>query len=369
MIAFFCRTPMHILRTIQLKYELFSREICDVYLFDTFPKADAISKRMADTELFSDVLFFHDKDYLKSGKARELRTALEPSDFKKKLKSKIYNEIYLFNIYGAFNELIYNVLRKNNTELVVNMVEDGPSIYHIESYDRGFVRRYLYDLVGLKSYLENINCWWFSRPELMEALYGGKKKKLPEIHKENVKMVATINNVFDYDYNEDIANADFLIMEECYWNDGLLPQNDDFMLYEQLKEFFKGKKIVVKLHPRTKHNRFEGRFTTINANGIPWEVYALNMEMNKKILVSLSCATMVSSKLLYGEETYSLLLYPIIEDKILSLNSNEKYLTKDRKKKIDSQIQLYEDKTKFVKAESIEQAKNVLTNWLQRINN
>lgn len=33
MIAFFCRTPIHIFRTIQLKYEMFEKEKVDVYVF------------------------------------------------------------------------------------------------------------------------------------------------------------------------------------------------------------------------------------------------------------------------------------------------------------------------------------------------
>lgn len=366
MIAFFCRTPMHVFRTVQLKLELYPNEGCKIFVFDTFPGSKEMCERIKNTGLFEDVLFFCDSDYLKRGKASELRTTIESSGFKSYLKNEYYDEIYLYNVYGAFNELIFNVLHKKNKSLIVNMVEDGPSIYHIESYDKGFFRRYVYSLIGLKSYLEKIDYWWFSKPELMDPLYNGEKKELPSIDKTNKQMVDAINSVFAYDYDSTIAKADFLIMEECYWNDGLMPGNDDYQLFMQLKKEYNDKKIVVKLHPRTKVNRFKRDFDTVEANGIPWEVYALNMEMENKILVSLSCATMISSKLLYGEETFSLLLYPIIEDRIIVKDTGEKYLTEDRKRKIDSQAKLYVDGSKFVKAKTVDQAIKTLNNWLKR---
>lgn len=365
--AFFCRTPIHVFRAVNLIFDVFMENDADIFIFDTFPYSEIIADKLLKLKLFTNVYYIHDKDYLKIGRADGLRTTIYSSQFKDILVKKKYDEIYLFNIYGAFNDLIFNVLIKNNKNMRVNMIEDGPSIYHIEAYGEGLIKKFVYPIVNMKSYLHHIDIWWFSEPELMETLNGGIKNQLPKIDKKNRDFINKINYIFSYEENNLIENADIIIMEECYWTDGLLKNNEDFFLFKTLVEKMNNSKTVIKLHPRTKINRFTDGFKVVPANGIPWEVYALNMNMNKKILVSLSCATMISTKLLYGEETYSLLLYPILEDAIINKQNGEKYLTFERKEKIDSQKNLYVDKNKFFKAKTIDEANIVLNNWIRSI--
>ena len=52
MIAFFCRTPIHIFRTIQLKYEMFEKEKVDVYVFSSFNGASNIVQRLKKINIF-----------------------------------------------------------------------------------------------------------------------------------------------------------------------------------------------------------------------------------------------------------------------------------------------------------------------------
>lgn len=367
MVAFFCRTPIHIFRSIQLRVQMLNDTKCDIYVFDTFPLSELIVRRLETMGSFNEVYYIRDEEYLKVGMGADFRTAVGKSSFKKLLMRTTYSQIFLFNVYGSFNDLIFNTLYKNNNRLIVNMIEDGPSIYHIETYDKGLFKKYIYPLTGLKDYLENITYWWFSEPDFMENITDSPKKKIPKVSRNDRKFVQEINTVFNYKGNTLIEDAEIIIMEECYWNDGLLKTNDDYSLFRQLSQLFSDRRITVKLHPRTRSNRFKDGFRVIEADGIPWEVYALNMDMNNKILVSMSCATMVSTKLLYGDETFSLLLYPIVEDKILCVDTMEKYLTEERKRKIDSQIELYKDREKFAKAESIDTACHILTNWLREI--
>ena len=90
--------------------------------------------------------------------------------------------------------------------------------------------------------------------------------------------------------------------------------------------------------------------------------------MKDKILISLSCATMTSGKFMFGEESYSLLLFPIIEDKVIDTYDKSKYFTEERKKKLSSQKQMYDDKNKFFIACTVKEAKNKLFEWLDNKN-
>jgi hypothetical protein len=201
----------------------------------------------------------------------------------------------------------------------------------------------------------------------MSPFKNGKKQKLPMVSRQNKKMCQTINYVFEYKEDVDLQNADVILMEECYSNDGLI-KNEDIELFKQVIDIDKKFNAVVKLHPRSKTNRFENTFNVIKSQGIPWEVYILNCPMKDKILISLSCATMTSGKFMFGEESYSLLLFPIIEDKVIDTYDKSKYFTEERKKKLSSQKQMYDDKNKFFIAGTVKEAKNKLFEWLDNKN-
>lgn len=364
--AFFCRTPIHVFRSIQLTMQVFPQDNCDIYVFDTFPQSDGVAGRLNNLRIFANVFYIYDKEFMRYGVADSLRTTCLSSEFKKILLSNNYEDVFVFNVYGAFNELIFNVLKKKNRTLKFNIVEDGPSIYHIQKYKAGVTKKFLYPLFGVHSYLDNVKKWWFSIPELMDPLNNGEKEKLPKVNRADTEFVSVINNVFKYDNNHLIRTAKIIFMEECYWSDGLLPNGEDLKLIKEIQSQI-GEQIVVKLHPRTKEDRFSEEFNVVPANGIPWEVYALNMNMDEKVLISLSCSTMVSTKLLYGDETYSLILYPIVEDKIRDKKNGEKYLSDERKAKIDSQSNVYAKKDKFAKADTVSDAIDILDRWLMRI--
>ena len=118
-------------------------------------------------------------------------------------------------------------------------------------------------------------------------------------------------------------------------------------MFKKIQDKFSNYKCVVKLHPRSVINRFDQDFYVLPMDGIPWEVYTLNYQMDQKILVSISCATMTSSKLMFGDEPRSLMLFPIVENKIIEKSTGKSYFTKERVKKIQDQKQLYDNENQF----------------------
>ena len=184
---------------------------------------------------------------------------------------------------GMPQMLLEYILKKNNIDLKYNVVEDAPTVYGIQ-YKENKCIKYLFKIFNLKSSIRNINCWWFSSPESMSPFRNGKKQKLPMVSRQNKKMCQTINYVFEYKEDVDLQNADVILMEECYSNDGLI-KNEDIELFKQVIDIDKKFNSVVKLHPRSKTNRFENTFNVIKSQGIPWEVYILNCPMKDKILI------------------------------------------------------------------------------------
>ena len=347
--------------------QLYDVESAEVYVFDTFPNAEKIVYRLQQTGVFENVYFIKDKENFSTGKAASLKSIFKKSFLNAMLDGKVYEEVFLFNIFALSNDVAVNKIKKSNKSCIINIVEDGPSLYDVHLRD-GFTQKILYPLLGIYTPSKCIDYWWFSIPERMCPPNGGKKKKIPKVDRNIPHMVDTINCTFDYKDNKILKNADILFMEECFWSDGLLKDSFDLEIFECIKNKFSSIRTCVKLHPRTKVNRFSENFDVIEANGIPWEVYALNMDMSSKIMVSLLCATMTSTKFLYGEETFSLLLYPLFVDKIFDVKTGKRHLTNDLVSQVSNQIELYDDKSKFVVADSMDEAYKTIDEWLKRLN-
>ena len=56
-----------------------------------------------------------------------------------------YSELFTYNIYGPFNEVGYNILKKNNINLKYNVVEDAPTVYGIQ-YKENKCIKYLFKI-------------------------------------------------------------------------------------------------------------------------------------------------------------------------------------------------------------------------------
>lgn len=367
MIAFFCRTPYHVFRTIQLKFQIYSGIDADIYVFDSFPNAEKVTDGLKKTDVFSGVFFIKDKENFSFGKMGLVRSIYKKSYLKQMMDGKKYSELFLFNVFAVSNDVAINAVKRANKSCIINMVEDGPMLYDIYLMD-GFSQKVLYPLLGLWSPSECVDYWWFSVPERMHPPGNGEKKRIPQVDRNLNGFKETVNVTFSYKENPVIRNAQILFMEECYWNDGLLKGNDDLELYEIIKDHYPELRSCVKMHPRTKVNRFRDKFDVIEADGVPWEVYALNMDMTNKILISMLCSTMTSTKFLFGEETFSLLLYPMFVDKVRDVKSGNIYFTENRIEQVKSQVELYDDQSKFVVAKSLEQVISTINDWLLRIN-
>ena len=366
MIAVLCRTPVHVFRTIHMKNVLWNNKDVDIYVFDSFSGAEEVVKRLKKSGLFSRVLYIEDSTFSRNGYFKYTRAVLGTTTLKTELKKRLYDELYTFNIYGIANEIAYNTLKKKNKNLIFNMVEDSPYIFPVV---RKITRRNkcIFSLLGLKNAQDNVDFWWFSLPDFIKPFGKGKKKQLPPMCKTDLVFRNIINDIFCFKGNKDFEKAEIIFMEESFYNDGLMKENNDLELFKMLRDVVPDKKCIVKMHPRSKENRFKDDFYVMPSDGIPWEVYALNYSVNKKILVSIGCTTMISSKLLFDDETYSLLVYPILKDKVIDMQTGKSYFTEKWIEKLELQKSVYSDPSKYVIANDVQQAVDTIIAWTKRI--
>lgn len=360
---FLCKTPMQILRAIQLTYYkengFKDSAIC---IFDTFDQANSLYQRISEQKLFAEVYLF-DNNFTK-GKLAYFKNYYCESKFSRFLKEHKYTSISMFNSdsYDAF--VAYNWLKKKN-KVEVFYIEDAPMIYSYIVPNVKNVR--LGKVLGLSFPIFEVSRWYFSVPEEMKRTNDAPGMKLAPLDRNDADFVKLVNYIFDYTEDELVNKTEIFIMEECFFTDKIITDNSDYALYKSIKDRFSDKQFAVKLHPRTKINRFENEFECVEKSTIPWEVYLLNKNMNNAIFISLSCGTVLSPKLLFGDEYRCMMLYRLFKDKAMRV-TGEQYYNQEWENLLNKISGLYEKKDNIVSPKTKKEVYSILDGWLRENN-
>lgn len=317
--AFICLSYVQLMRACQLvtcggEFSDSSDLYLGSYLFDDMQMIN----RIKQTHMFSNVYYIN---YEKFKKPQIISAYLE---FKKKsyVPQNGYRKVISFNIEGIIQTVLFN-MNKNNEGFEYHCMEDCPSIYDI--YVPSEETSLVYKLLKIQKPCFHINTWWSSCIEFINIPMEFTKnvKKLPPIDICDKNLLNKLNYIFDYIEDPVLSNSDMLIMEESHFIDGFMVSNRDFEFYSELIERHNNIKFCIKLHPRTKHNRFEGMLPTVKNSKIPWELIVWNrsLDENKELIqVSIRCGTMLSDKMMFDLENKKIILIKLFEDSFNSVN-------------------------------------------------
>lgn len=333
MIAFTCASYVQLIRAFQMHMyiEEYKGE-ADLYLvYPMFQKENMIY-RIRKTGIFKNVFYI---DTALEGHLKLLKTK---HVFDKVTNNTCYTRIVSFNIENITACLLYNRC-KSIEGFEFHFCEDAPTVYKVYIPDTS-KKLDIYKAMHLERECFHIDKWWSSFPDIMEVppVFTNNVIKIPPIDINNRDLLKVLNYVFAYNDIPELNNTDMLIMEESHFTDGLLPDNYDFYLYESIKNRYAEKNIYIKLHPRTKINRFNGIIDLLPSSDLPWELIAWNRIINnpKPLLqIGISCSTLVSDKALFDYEGPKIVLMKMFKDKILPTNGSyrvDKQLIKDHEK-------------------------------------
>lgn len=367
MIAFICNSPVQVLRAIQMnmRIEAFSSSATLFLCSSFFDKAEIIAENLKAYSNFKNVYLVDDS--MMDGQLL-YKTVREETEVIKVIKQRNYEKLVSFNVDSRLISLMYNLNRKN-LGFEYHCVEDSPNLYGIPEFPNynWYSREYL---MGYRKPYLNIKYWWSSCPDLITIpkSYAASTALLPAINLDDEELLYIFNKVFGYADDEELNSADILIMDESHYQDGLMLDNSDFNLYCKIKERYPKKKIIMKMHPRTRHNRYTGIFTIMRNTFVPWEVYAINrakQEMKELVQVAISCSTLVSDKLLFDYEGIKFYLGPLFYDKIRRTCEHDSLrVSEEQTNKIKLIREKYRDKNKFIipnsEAEFFEKLDSVL---------
>ena len=317
MIAFVCASPVQIMRAIHMKMRYrICKEKADIYILHKCPGYMDYANNLKKENIFENVFA---TDVSKLGKRIVFKLLFGNNEYAKLIRKHRYTKLFTFNIEDELAQAIFCV-NKNIPGFEHHCIEDGPNIYKL--YEPPKYKWYHpYKLMGIDKQVFHIKKWWTSCPEFIEIpkSFHTQKEQLKIIDSHDQEYINIVNTVFDYRPSVNLENADLLIMDESHYSDGLMIDNADYKLYKKIKNKYSKLNILVKIHPRTRDNRYLSEFNVMESTNIPWELYILNREnkISKDLIqMSIVCGTMVSDRFMFGVEGKKIILGPMFYDKI-----------------------------------------------------
>ena len=197
-------------------------------------------------------------------------------------------------------------VHKTYTHLNFYIIEDGAGVCVSDwktvsekwNYIRGFNKIYD-DVKGLYLYT----------PDLMCVELGYEMHVLPKVDKDDPKLVAFYNKIFDYD--ADYKFPDFVFVEQSFPVDRI--KNNDFDFMRSTSNIVGYENLFIKIHPRNRTNRsFSYGLSKPIECAWPFEVMLLNCNDEKKTFITVNSGSLISSRVLFQQEIRTIFLYKAV---------------------------------------------------------
>lgn len=365
--VFICCTPIQIVRAVYMKIAMTEfQDMADIYVAPVFHNAPMIMDNLQTSGLFHAVYSLETAELTRAASARLLYGC---NQLARQIRSASYQKIIAFNIDSPFINVLYTKNR-HNKDFEYHYVEDAPGMYKMYAPAK-FPSFSPNKLLQIQQPYYHAAGYWFSYPDFMETpgVDSPSIRKLPSVNIEDDTFVDLINQIFDYAPDETLNNADVLIMEESFYTDGKIPDNYDYTLFQEIRNRFPESKIAIKLHPRTKVNRFEQDFSIVQGTWIPWELYVMNGLRQKQhfpIQLGIACSALTSDKFMFDAESLKIILAPLFQDKITKFEDGSSNVDTQVIRRFEELRKTYQNPERMIIAYNKSDLFDTLTSWLNQ---
>lgn len=291
-----------LLTLIQIKITVYKNDKMDLLLSDAASNNEMIFQNLKKTDIFNNCFFYHLSD-----------VGWKTFDRKKEKVNKFFNgiikpknvldrtgiklgkyDILLAYVADRFDEQVFfNVIKGQNPDSLCELYEEGYTSYFsmygvFDSYPKKYIKILptIMKLIGKKRLLisNNITRAWYFNPELVQ--YNAKYDicKIPFFDIRNRELINKINDIFGFKDTYNIKQS-IIFLEGKSHTDGMA--TDDLDLLNKLSVKLGKENIVVKLHPRTKDNRFSSKGYNIFEADVPLELIILNGKNKGKVFIAI----------------------------------------------------------------------------------
>lgn len=318
-------TIYQLLVLLQMKLTVFKDMDVDLFVTDWSVDIFKYVENGKKLNLFRDIRYIETLEYVKKyGKYEqkdawgEIKYCMGRYQEVKKIVGKIEKYDYFFNAnMSVFEYAFYDVLKRKNKRLKLYLFEEGLATYRamdahlINDFNNIFRGKYsiIYKLTGYGKALKNIEGVFLFSPQFCSWKLREKFYKIPKISKENVDTIEKINSLFGYrKLDGDMLQKKVIFFEDGLYEDGF--HLNDVQLLDTIAEYVGAENILVKLHPRSRKDRFPAypKFPDI---GIPWEVFYLNGDLADAKLVTVLSGSVIQPPLAFGDKREVVILWDV----------------------------------------------------------
>jgi hypothetical protein len=331
-------TPFTIIVALIMKYGMFWEDEVDIFLSSRYNGAEKHYKKLKELSLFHNVFYNDTKecwnlDNKTHHYAKQARCSLVGC---KKLKNCAifqanYSEIICIHpmLCVAYNIIASQL--KRGVNIKIGVLDEGYRVYTDLFYKTLYSHKKMRELIlkyktrgKAKSIVDAIQSMYLLAPNLLQITpnYEIRKIVLPAFD-DGIHLKRDLNNVFQYNGSVNDFQYPYIFFENCGYQDTGL--NDDLEIIKITAEHVGKENILVKLHPRTIHNRFSSLGINTNQDSsIPWEIIAMNMDSNdKRTFITISSAALISYQMLFPEKSFkSIFLHKIVDERFTGFDES-----------------------------------------------
>lgn len=327
-VVFLCNTVYQIVVATQLRYTIYKDSEADIVISNHMNGGAEIASRLKCLSSFWNEVYYYESfdlarrknEYAVKGKFSNqlfLYIGYNKVECMPLLQKKY--DVFIFSNPDISSDFLYRNLAKINKNIVCYIFEDGFSTYSIAELDfKACIESPFYKMCSLlmqRTLFSNIKGVFVFQPELMQwDKYPAFK--IPPIDKKNKEFIHILNTTFQYEQLKDTYDKQVLFFEESYFKEGV--DIGDVELVESIAKLVGKDNIMIKIHPRNGINRFKemGYKTNINT-AIPWEIIALNMNVEDRILITVASGAAIMPILLFASQSRGILLINMLNKNVV----------------------------------------------------
>jgi hypothetical protein len=295
-------------------------EKADIFVLNHFISAPAICQRLAASGVFENVVLVENKN----GKSvfnfmkRIVQTIFLPKNIADVVKDRKYNEVVFFSNDHLMASSLVKLVLKNNKAAVFAFGEDGVGSYISDLHIPNTKVRLVLRLFNRSRYLEKINIQYVCQPGLMVRKNNLSLRRIP-LPDFSGGIPDAYRSIFDtgekdgYPYKEKA-----IYLQQPFMEDGLSDEYEsEEAVLDLLNDFFGQDEFLVKLHLRSKAQRYEKYRHTKDTT--LWEYSWCEQSLKNKLLITPISTAALSPKMFFGEEPVIIFTY-LLFDKLMTQN-------------------------------------------------
>ena len=280
----------------QLKETVYKGDDMDVIFTDDCTGSEAVFLRLREARIFRNCYYFESAKTLFSqdeGNVSKFINLITLAGLGRKVPQTLgleeigfhYDAFLCYVVGRAEEQILFNEIIKRNPHAHCELFEEGyvsyfasKGILSVEKIKRlswiGLLPPIM-TLSGKKRWLieRHVSCAWCFDPALVQYRADFEIRQIPKFDSGNRTLLDKLNDVFRYDAST--FSADYIFLEDSFYMN-----HDAYGDLELVKKIYRSCRergeFLVKLHPRTRDNRFRPLHIPTNQVNLPLELVALN---------------------------------------------------------------------------------------------